>query len=126
MDTINNQPLQTNPVAQSAPQPAAVPASQPTPAAATPLPTASDETSKGKSNKVVILLVILLLLAVGMIFYAMFAKNQMSNTQKAATNDSSAVTPSPTLAPTLAPEEDLEVNSPEGDLMKLDADVKGL
>lgn len=126
MDPNNNQPLGTNPLAQPAPQPIAVSTTQPTPDSTSPAPTLSSDGPKGKSNKVVILLVILLLLAVGMIAYAMFAKNQMSNTQKSTTGDSSAVMPSPTLAPTLTPEEDLEINSPEGDLMELDADLKGL
>jgi len=126
MDPNNNQPLETNPVTQPAPQQANVPPTQPTPIAPTPAQTVSNEAPKGKSNKVVILLVILLLLAVGMIAYIMFAKNQMSNTQKATTDDSSVIMPSPTLAPTLTPEEDLEVSSPEADLLELDADVKGL
>ena len=125
MDPNNNQPLGTNPVAQPAPQATSVPTTQPASDSPSPVPTLADD-PKGKSSKVVILLVILLLLVVGMVAYSMFAKNQMNNAKKAATENTSEVIASPTLAPTLTPEEDLQINSPEADLRELDADVKGL
>lgn len=122
MDPNTNQPLETNPIAQPVVQPVSTEASAPP----IPTPASVPENPKGKSNKVIILLVILLLLAVGMIVYALFAKTQMDNAQKKATDNSSIVLPSPTAVPTLAPEEDLEIASPEADLLDLDADVKGL
>lgn len=125
MDPNNSQPIGTSPVGQPTPQP--VQPTEAAPAAPTPAPTISPEgPPKGKSSKAVILLVILLLLVVGMVSYVLFAKNQMNKTQKATTDNSSTVLPTPTLVPTLAPEEDLEAASPEGDLLELDADVKGL
>ena len=115
MDPNNNQPLETNPTIQ-----------QPVPVAAPP--TNVPESTKGKNNKVIISLVILLLLVVGIISYILFAKTQMNNAQKASMENSSVVipSPSPTLVPTLTPEEDLEVASPEADLIDIEADVKGL
>lgn len=124
MDPNNNQPLGTSPIAQ--PTPTAVPPVETTPAAPTPAPTISPEAPKGKSNKAIILLVILLLLVLGMVAYVMFSQNQMNNAKKAATDNSSIVLPTPTAIPTPAPEEDLEVASPEADLLELEADVKGL
>lgn len=124
MDPNNNQPLGTNPIAQ--PTPTAVPPVEAIPAAPTPAPTISPEAPKKKNNKAIILLVILLLLVLGMVAYVMFSQNQMNNAEKAATDNSSTVLPTPTAIPTLAPEEDLEVASPEADLLELEADVKGL
>ncbi|MDO8583150.1 MAG: hypothetical protein Q7R51_01320 [bacterium] len=107
MDPNNNQPLATNPVAQSVP-----PIMPPT----------------KKNNKAIILLLILLLLVAGMMAYILFAKNKIENAQKATTENNSTIVPSatPTVTPTLTPEEDLEVASPEADLIDLEADVKGL
>lgn len=145
MDPNNNQPLGTNPnpVGQPAvppmqPMEASVPASPqipvapPPPAPTPPPPPALTNTPdislapKAKSSKTIILLVILLLLVIGMIVYILFAKNQMDNTQKAAIDNTSTILPSPTPIPTKSPEADLEVESPEADLIELDADVKGL
>lgn len=124
MEPNNNQPVEANPVQQLAPQP--VPPTEVNPVAPTPEPTISPEIPKGESGKAIILLVILLLLVVGMVSYVLFTKNQMNNAQKATTDNSSSVMPTPTVVPTLAPEDDLEVGSPEADLLELDADVKGL
>jgi len=129
MDPNNNQPINTNPLEQAAPQPVATPPStQSTPVAPTPETTVLAEAPKVKGKKAIILLVILLLLVVGMIAYVLFAKNQLNKTQKTTADNSSVAipSPSPTLVPTLAPEEDLEVNSPEADLLEIDADIKGL
>ena len=131
MEPNNNQPINTSPSGQPiAPQPVATsfpasapPVQQPAPS---PILTSVPESPKGKNNKVTVLLIILLLLAIGMVIYVLFAKNQMNNAQKAATGNSSVVIPSPSLAPTLAPEEDLEVSSPEADLLDLETDVKSL
>ena len=126
MDPNSSQPLETNPVAQMAPQSVAVPPTQPTPLAPTPAPELSPESPKARKSKVTILFVIILLLVVGMIAYVLFAKYQLNKTQKTATDNSSVVipSPSPSLIPTLAPEEDLEVSSPEADLLEIDADIK--
>lgn len=125
MEPNNSQPIQTSPIQEPAPQP--VQPTNPTPVVPPNLtPIATPEAPKGKGNKAIILLVILLLLAVGIIVYILFAKSWMSNTQKATTDNNSVIIPTPTLVPTLTPEEDLEVNSPEGDLLELDADVKTL
>lgn len=126
MEPNNNQPINTNPVAQPVSQ--SVPATEASLVTPAPEPTVGPEASKGKGNKVIILLVILLLLAIGMIVYILFAKDQLNKVQKEAVENSSVITPSPspTLVPTLAPEEDLEVASPEADLLELDADVRGL
>lgn len=123
MEPNTNQPLEANPIAQPVVQPIPTEASAPV---TTPVPASVPENPKGKNSKVIILLVILLLLAVGMVAYILFAKNQMNNAQKATTGNSSVATPSPAFAPTLTPEEDLEVNSPETDLLELETDVKGL
>ena len=126
MEPNNNQPLETNPVQQPAAQPVpSTPPAEAPPATPTPAPTISP-VPKGKSNKAVILLIILLLLVVGMVTYVLFAKNQINKAQKATTDNSSSVLPSPTTVPTLAPEEDLEVASPEADLMDIEKDLQGL
>lgn len=128
MDPNNNQPIETNSTAQSIPQPATAPMSPqaPTPVAPTPAPSTPPQAPKGKNSKIIIILVILLLLVVGIVAYVLFAKNLMNNSQKTTTDNSSTVLPTPTLIPTLAPEEDLEVSSPEADLLEIDADVKAL
>lgn len=129
MDPNNNQPLGTSPVQQAAPQPVVAPA-QPVPAPSQPVvptsPQNVSENPKKGMGKGMILLVILLLLVLGIVSYVLFAKNQMNNIQKTTTDNNSSVLPSPTLVPTLTPEEDLEVGSPEGDLLELDANVKDL
>ena len=58
----------------------------------------------------------------------MFAKSQNDKAQKAASNNTSSAlpTPSPTASPTPLPENDLEVSTPEADLLDIEADVKGL
>jgi hypothetical protein len=125
MEPNNNQPIQTNPVQQPALQP--MPPIDPTPVVPpTPAPTLAPETPKGKSSKAIILLVILLLLAMGIIAYILFAKNQMNSAQKMTTDNSSSVLPTPTTVPTLAPEKDLEISSPEGDIIDIETDIKGL
>jgi uncharacterized protein HemX len=123
MEPDTNQPLAANPIAQPAVQPAPAEVSAPPP---TPAPASVPESPKKKNSKVIILLVMLLLLAVGMIAYILFAKNQMNNAQKSVADNSSVITPAPSLSPTLAPENDLEISDPEADLLDLDADVKGL
>ena len=126
MDPNNNQPIGTNPIQQPVPQPvsqpAATPPVQPAPAAPAPV----GETPKKSNKKWLILLLILLLLAVGITAYALFAKQQMKDTQKETSDNSILVLPTPTLTPTLAPEEDLEIASPEADLIDIEADIKAL
>lgn len=122
MDPNNNQPIATSPVQQPAVQPVPSPAQPVVPTS----PQSASENPKKGMGKGIILLVILLLLLIGMAAYVLFAKNQMNNTQKTTTDNSSTIIPTPTAVPTLAPEEDLELGSPEGDLLELDADVKGL
>lgn len=131
MDPNNNQPIGTNPLQQpTAPQPVApqpVQSPPPTPvseAGSAPLSGAS--APKKGMGKGIILLVILLLLAVGIIAYILFAGAQMKNNQKTTIDNNSTIAPTATTVPTLAPEEDLEVASPEADLLDLDADLKGL
>lgn len=137
MDPNNNQPIGTNPVAQPIPQPATSPIAPPAvaavaptesgPAPTNPAPNSPPEAPKGKNSKVTVLLVILVLLIVGIVAaYVLFAKNLMNNNQKTTADNTISVLPSPTLVPTLAPEEDLEVASPEADLLEIEADVKGL
>lgn len=122
MDPNNNQPLENTPIQQAAP--AAVPVTAQS--AAQPMPTRTSTPPKEKGNKVIILLVILLLLAVGIIVYVLFAKNQMNKAQETTSNNTVLVLPSPTAVPTLTPEEDLEVASPEADLLELEADAESL
>ena len=126
MDPNNNQPSATNPIQQPVPQPV----SQPAAPVQSPPPTPVSEASAPKKGmgKGIILLIILLLLVLGIGGYILFAKSQMNNTQKTATDNTSSVlpTPKPTLVPTPLPENDLDVASPEGDLIDIEADVKGL
>ena len=123
MEPNTNQPLESNPVAQPVAQPVSTEAKV---AASTPVLASVPEGPKGKNNNVIILLVILLLLVIGIIAYILFAKGQLSNTQKITTDNNSSVLPSPTTVPTLAPQDDLEVLSPEGDIIDIETDVKGL
>ena len=123
MEPNNNQLAVSNPVAQPVDQIVPTEASVP---ASNPLVASVPEGPKEKNNKVIILLVILLLLVIGMIAYILFAKGQLNKTQKTTIDNSSLVLPSPTTVPTLTPEEDLEVSSPQADLLELEADVKGL
>lgn len=128
MDPNNNQPINTNPLQQPAAAPVAPAPATPTPPAQ-PVQTVAPQNppSTPKSNKkILILLLLLVLLIIGMGGYVFFAKNQMDNKQKTSTPIQSVVLPTPTLAPTLAPEEDLEVASPEADLLEIEADLKGL
>lgn len=123
MDPNTNQPIGTSPIQQpAAPQAAVTPPVQPTPAVPAPV----SETPKKSGKKWLILLLILFLLAVGIIAYVLFARVQMNNAQKSTSENNSLVLPTPTLIPTLSPEEDLEAVSPEEDLIDLEADVKGL
>lgn len=124
MDPNNNQPMGTNPIAQPTNTPMPVEA---TPVVSAPTPsTPPQQIPKGKNSKFTILLLIVLLLVTGIVAYALFAKNQMNTAQKETTENSNTVLPTPTLVPTLAPEEDLEVASPEADLLDIEVDVKGL
>ena len=122
MDPNNNQPIETNPVQQPAVQPVPVPAQPVVPTS----PQNTSENPKKGMGKGIILLVIILLLVAGIVSYILFTRDQLNKAQKITTDNSSLVLPTPTLVPTLAPEEDLEVGSPEADLLELDADVKGL
>lgn len=123
MDPNTNQPIVTNPIQQpAAPQPDVTSPVQPTPVSPAPV----SETPKKSGKKWLILFLILILLAVGIIAYILFAKNQMNNAQDETTNNTSTVLPTPTVVPTLAPEEDLEATSPEADLLDIEADTKGL
>lgn len=136
MEPNNNQPIGTNPAAQPTLQPATSPISPPSaspivptesvPAPTNPAPNTPPEAPKGKNSKVIILLVILVLLVVGIVAYVLFARAQMNNNQKTTADNTSSVLPTPTLVPTLAPEEDLGISSPQADLLELDADVKNL
>lgn len=121
MEQNNNQPLGVNPVAKPTVAPMQTQAGAPpsTPQATVP------ESPKGKNSKALILLVVLLVLVIGITAYVLLAQSQLNNTQKTTTN-TSTVLPSPTLVPTLAPEEDLEVSDPEADLMEIDGDIKSL
>lgn len=124
MDPNTNQPIGTTPVQQPVAQP--VVPTETTPAAPSPASTISPEAPKGKNGKIIILLVILLLLVVGIVTYVLFARAQMNNAQKTTTENKSLVLPTPTTIPTLTPEEDLEVSSPDEDLIDIETDVKGL
>ncbi len=126
MEPNLNQPTETNPLVQPTTQPPVPPVEPAAPIAPTPAPTNTPETPKGTGRKSAILIIILLLLVIGMAAYILFAKNQVNENQKAATDNSSLELPTPTQVPTPAPEEDLEVASPEADLLDLEADLKGL
>lgn len=137
MDLNDNQPINTNPLQQpAAPQPVA-PTAPPPPQPTTPStppaqPIQTTVTPQNppitpKSNKkILILLALLILLIVGIGGYVFFAKNQMNNKQKAATDNQSVVIPTATTAPTVAPEDDLEIASPEADLSDIEQDLQGL
>lgn len=123
MEPNKNQEVNTSPIQQPAtssmtPSLGAVPASSSV--------QTQGSAPKTSGKKVIILLALLLLLIVGMAVYILFAKNQLGNTQKTTTENSSSVLPSPTRIPTVAPLEDLEISSPEADLLELDANVKDL
>lgn len=124
MDPNNNQAIQ-NPIQQPvSSQPAAIPPVQP---AAPVVPQNPEGKPKKGMGKEIILIIILLLLVFGMAAYILFVKIQMKNTQKTTTDNNSSVLPSPTvIPPTIAPEDDLEIGSPEDDLLELDANVKAL
>jgi uncharacterized protein HemX len=148
-----NQPTEANPLAQPPVQPVVQPApeeqpivqqpaSQPLtqPVESIPNPptqpvmnestsqasTGLSETPKKKSGKGLVLLLILLLLIVGMACYMFFVKNQITKEEKANSESTIIVTPEPTATPTLTPEEDLEIESPEADLQDLNTDSEGL
>lgn len=126
MEPNANQPEGVVNQPQPAVQPVVPPVQQQAQPITPPVPPTPQNPKKGMGKKL-ILIVILLLLVVGMAAYALFAKNQLSNTQKTTTDNTIVVTPTPTpVPPTLAPEEDLEISSPEADLLDLDADVKAL
>lgn len=121
MEPNINQPEGLNPI----PQPVVQAAPSPEQPVAPATPQILENPKKGIGKRM-ILLVILLLLIVGMVAYILFAKNQMNNNQKTTTDYNSLILPTPTTTPTLAPQDDLEVGSPEADLSELDADAKGL
>lgn len=137
MDPNNNQPIGSAPVQQSAAQQPPAPAQPVTPVQSPPSTPVSEAVSaplsgasapKKGMGKGVILLIILLLLVIGIAGYVLFAKSQNDKAQKAASNNTSSAlpTPSPTASPTPLPENDLEVSTPEADLLDIEADVKGL
>ncbi|MDZ4228470.1 MAG: hypothetical protein U1E54_04470, partial [Candidatus Levybacteria bacterium] len=89
MDPNNNQPINTNPLGQPAPQPVATPVQPmqppaPTPVApppAEPVAVAAEpitQAPNNKSKKGILLLAILIILILGMGFYVFFAKNQLN------------------------------------------------
>ena len=155
MDPNANQPLGTNPITQPVTPPVAQPVPSTADASMppmpgqipTPIPTTSTpnlnsdpmpgqtpsfattgampETPKKKGGKTVALLIILLLLVLGMAAYIMFAKQQVSKTDESVT-DTNVSTPAPTIEPTIAPEQDIEISSPEADLQNIETDVNGL
>jgi len=143
MDPNNNQPIQptsnTNPAEQPAVQPqppvtpveGVVPPIQPTPGIPSVppiMPVTMTENPPKKGSKVPLLLVILLLLIIGMGTYVMFAKNQINNEKKVATQIKSTIIPTPTVQPEVTPAtvDDVNVASPDADLNTLDKDVQGL
>jgi len=140
MDPNNNQPItNTNPPGQPVvnPQPpvtpveGVVPPIQPTPGIPSMppvMPVTMSQNPPKKGSKLPLLLVILLLLIIGMGAYVMFAKNQISNEKKAATQIQSTIIPTPTVQPEVTPAtvDDVNVASPDADLNTLDKDVQGL
>jgi uncharacterized protein HemX len=142
MDPNNNQPIQpttdTNPLGQPAvnsqppvtPVEGVVPPMQPTPGIP-PMPPVMPVTmaqNPPKKGSKLPLLLILLLLAIGIGAYVIFAKNQINNEKKAATQIQSTVIPTPTVQPEVTPAtvDDVNVASPDADLKTLDKDVQGL
>lgn len=121
MEPNINQKEGINQIPQTAPQPVQAP-QQPAATAAQNL----SESPKQGLGKGVILIIILLVLVLGIAAYILFAKAQINKNQKTTAENTSLVLPSPTLVPTLAPEEDLEIGSPEEDLSDLDVDVVAL
>lgn len=127
MDPNLNQPLGANPINPvTQPQVQSVSTEVNTPPTSTPTPMGMPQNPEKKNNKTLILLIILLILTIGMVTYILFAKNQMNKAQKVTVDSSNVLIPSPTLSPTLAPENDLEVSSPEADLQNLENDVNAL
>lgn len=140
MDPNNNQPASadTNPLQQALPaQPVvAAPVPSPEPTQPTPPPPAAPitapvaplaPTEKPKGNKkLMVLLILLLLLIAGMGVYVFFAQSQIQKTQQVSTDNQSAVIPTATAVPTIAPENDLELASPEADLLDIEKDLQGL
>jgi hypothetical protein len=131
-NTNLNQPGGVNPMSQTA-QPVTQPGPAPIstgpvqqPPIATQMNNAMAPNGSGKGGKTVALLIILLLLIVGIVGYVIFTKMQTGNSQKNAEENKTVVIPQATLTPTLAPENDLEVGSPEADLVELENDAKGL
>lgn len=123
MDPNNNQPINTNPLGQTVAQPV----QQPTPVvAAPPTPTPMPQTPKAGSKKGLILIVILLILIVVAISYVLFAKKQMTNTQKAATENTSTVIPTTIPTATPATVDEVIVDNPATDLQEIEKDVQGL
>lgn len=126
-NTNLNQQMDTNPLGQpSQPVAQSAPATMGTTQPSAPAEMNVQVAPKGKGGNTIALLVILLLLIVGIAGYVVFTKIQLSNEQKSAAENTSVATPQPTATPTLAPESDIEISSPEADLIDLENDAKGL
>ena len=120
-----------NPQPPVTPVEGVVPPIQPTPGIPSMppvMPVTMSQNPPKKGSKLPLLLVILLLLIIGMGAYVMFAKNQISNEKKAATQIQSTIIPTPTVQPEVTPAtvDDVNVASPDADLNTLDKDVQGL
>jgi flagellar basal body-associated protein FliL len=109
MDPKINQPLQADPTAQ------------PTLAQ---LAVEQAETPNKKGGKMMMLIIIVLLLVIGMVAYIIFANSQINQNPTSRTEN--VIKPSPAVSSTMAPEQEIDVSSPEADLQQLDTDVNSL
>jgi hypothetical protein len=123
-------PITATPIPTPSPvQPLAQPISNPPPVIdpnAIPAPPVMPESPKGKGGKLILLLIIVLLIVIGMIVYIFYAKNQMKTAEKPIEPNTTVLIPSPKVTPTLTPEEELQVSSPEADLKDIETELEAL
>lgn len=114
----------------SAPEPTFAPTQPPTATpAASAAPANPQMPEKDSNKKGIILMIILLILIAGMGYYVFFAKGQMDQAKKAASENASVVTaPKVTVTPVVTPAtiDEVEIASPDAELNLLDKDVQGL
>jgi len=129
----NNQPINTNPFAQSTAtqQPPAGSGPTPTPISTSPVqpvqPTVNQNipVAPKKSSKLLPLLIILILLILGIAGYVVFANGLINNKQ--ATSNTSVVIPT-VIPPTPTPQtiDQISVENPDTDIKAIETDVQSL
>lgn len=120
MDPINDNQQITNQQAQQQ-----APTTPPTSISTAP----AVETQNAGGKKTIILLIILIILAIGILIYVLFVKNQLTSQGKTSVDNATITAPAiPTITPKPTPAtiDDVQVESPEANLNEIEKLIQGL